>query len=159
MSSQKAGLSAVQMELQIAAPPAAVWQALTTNIGSWWPADFYAGGVDGKRRFILEPRPGGRMCEEWQDGGGVLWGTVVTVEPQSRLQVVGYSFPEYGGPAQWFGTWELRAHGAGTKLRFQDHAIGRVSDSMSEEKEKGWRFLWDVMKARLEGTPLPAWSD
>ncbi|MGB5345860.1 MAG: SRPBCC domain-containing protein [Woeseia sp.] len=159
MTDDVAKISALRLEISIAAPPAAVWQSLTTDIGAWWPAEFYAGGVEGKRTFRLEAKPGGHMREDWQDGGGVLWATVVMVEPRVRLQVIGYAFPGWGGPSQWFGNWELRANGTGTRLKFQEHAIGRVSGSLLEEKEKGWRFLWDVMKARLEGTRAPVWSD
>lgn len=152
-------ISELTMELTIDAGPADVWTALTDTIGDWWPAEFYAGGSAGARRFLLEARPGGRMAEEWDDGGGVLWATVVTVEPVSRLQVVGYAFPNYGGPSQWFGTWELDAVDGATRLRFSEHAIGRVTDNYVTEKDKGWRFLWSVLKARLEGQAPPAWSD
>lgn len=65
MTKQVAEIAAIDMEVEIAAPPAQVWSALTENIGEWWPAEFYAGGEAGKRSFTLESVPGGRMVETW----------------------------------------------------------------------------------------------
>lgn len=35
-----------------------------------WPEEFYAGGEPEKRRYHLETKPGGRMYESWEGGGG-----------------------------------------------------------------------------------------
>lgn len=159
MNFPNARLSELTMETDIAASPQDVWTALTENIGQWWPADFYAGGEDGSRNFHLEAKPGGRMYEEWADGGGVLWATVYTVEPGKRLQVSGLSFANWGGPSQWLGSWDLSEHNGGTRLRFSEHAIGRVSDDYGADKLKGWEFLWDALKASVEGKAAPEWRD
>ena len=158
MDIQPAKVAALNMEIAIDASPAEVWKALTANIDQWWPADFYAGGSEGARRFAIEERPGGRMFEEWDGGGGVLWGTVVGVEHQKMLQVLGNVFPNWGGPTEWYGTWTLKQDGAGTSLAFSESATGRVSEEGMVEKDKGWRFLMDTLKAHVEGTPAPEWS-
>jgi uncharacterized protein YndB with AHSA1/START domain len=148
------------MEIRIAGSVASVWKALTDDIGAWWPDEFYAGGEPARRSYKLEARPGGRMYEEWEGGGGVLWATVVAVEPSSRLQVMGTTFPNWGGPSIWFGTWELKADGAGTILSFSESAIGRISISGAEEKGTGWQFLFGgVLKAFVEGSPKPEWKE
>ena len=133
MANQAAEIIKIDMELDINCPPDQLWAALTENIGQWWPADFYAGGEDGKRRFSLEAQPGGRMFETWDNGGGVLWGTVVCVDPNVRLQVLGSLFPNWGGPTSWYGTWELTPNGDGTTLRFSESAIGKISDAGAAE--------------------------
>ena len=99
------------------------------------------------------------MYEEWDDGGGLLWGTVITVEPAGRLQIVGFGFPNWGGPSQFFADWDLEPDDSGTRLRFSEHAIGRVSESYTAEKDKGWMFLLEAMKAHIEGKPAPVWTD
>jgi len=159
MNQQSAEIVALKMELEINASPSSVWKALTENISAWWPTEFYAGGEEGKRSYLLEASPGGRMYEQWEGGGGVLWGTVYTCEPEKRLQVLGSRFPNWGGPTQWFGTWELQASGSGTTLSFSEHEMGNVSESGLAEKDHGWRFLWNNLKAHVEGTPPPAWED
>ncbi len=154
-----AQMATIKMELHIEAAPADVWQHLTENIGAWWPDDFYAGGAAGERRFLLESNPGGRMYEEWDSGGGVLWGNVVSIDPNKSLQVLGVVFPNWGGPTQWYGSWTLQEAGGGTLLQFSETGVGRVSDGGMEEKDKGWKFLWASLKAHAEGKPAPAWTD
>ncbi len=99
------------------------------------------------------------MFEHRDDGGGVLWGTVICVEPNSRLQVLGAVFPNWGGPTQWYGTWELEAQDNGTTLKYSESDVGRISDTCAAEKTKGWTFLWESMKAHVEGTAPPIWED
>lgn len=154
----QAQISEINMETDINASPDKVWKALTENIGDWWPNEFYAGGEAGKRNYIMEATPGGRMGETWDTGGGVLWGTVVTVEPSVRLQVLGVLFPNWGGPAQCYGTWELTATDGGTRLSYSESALGHVTEEGTAEKTQGWKFLWQVMKAYIEGKPAPEWA-
>jgi uncharacterized protein YndB with AHSA1/START domain len=147
------------MEVRISRPVEAVWKALTDDIGAWWPDEFYAGGEPEKRSYHLEARPGGRMYEDWEGGGGVLWATVVAVTPAKQLQVMGTTFPNWGGPSIWFGTWDLESSGAATLLKFTESTVGRISDSLVTEKEKGWQFLFgESLKAHIEGKPRPEWK-
>ncbi len=159
MTIENANISVLEMEVEIEAGPAQVWKALTENIGEWWPAEFYSGDEPGSRTFTLESTPGGRMMEMRNDGGGVLWGNVVAIEPNVRLLVLGSTFPAWGGPTQWFGTWDLAPSGQNTILKFSEHSIGRVSESGIREKDKGWGFLWSALKAHVEGAPAPEWVD
>lgn len=138
------------VETRINSSPANVWRCLTECIDQWWPADFYAGGEDGERTFSIEAKPGGLMQEQWQNGGGVLWGTVICVNPGVQLQVLGSLFPNWGGPSQWYGTWDISHDGAGTKLRFSESTVGRIADSGLGEKQQGWEFLGDALKAYAE---------
>ena len=115
---------------------------------------------NGHRNYELEAFPGGRMFESWDDGGGVLWGTVVGVNPSKRLEVLGAVFPSFGGPTEWFGTWELEERGENSSvLTFSENSIGRVTEKGIEEKDTGWIFLWNTMKAHVEGKPAPGWPD
>lgn len=155
----QSGASEIHMEVRIAGSPEAVWKALTEEIGAWWPEAFYAGGEAGRRSCTLDATPGGRMLESWEGGGGLLWGTVCTVDPGRRLQVLGTTFPDWGGPSHWFGTWELEADGAATLLRFSESTLGVGAEKQAAEKDKGWRFLFEgALKAHVEGTPAPEWK-
>ena len=159
-STTAAAILETHMEIRIIGTIAAVWKALTDDIGAWWPQEFYAGGEPGKRHYYLETKPGGRMYEDWEGGGGLLWATVVTVEPARRLQVAGTTFPNWGGPSIVFCSWELEADGAVTILSFSESTVGRISDSHAAEKEKGWRFLFGAaLKAYVEGSPAPQWQE
>ncbi|MFK8031574.1 MAG: SRPBCC domain-containing protein [Gammaproteobacteria bacterium] len=159
MNIEAANMATVSMKIDIEAPAAKVWEALTSDIGKWWPADFYAGGEDGSRGFVLEQQPGGRMYEQWDNGGGVLWGNVVGLNPGKKLEVLGSVFPSFGGPTQWFGTWDLVAKSDKlTELRFSEVSLGNVSESGTHEKDTGWRYLWSCMHAFIDGRPAPVWE-
>jgi hypothetical protein len=70
------------------------------------------------------------------------------------------TFPDWGGPNLWFGTWELEAAKRGTLLRFAESSLGRIGDTLMDEKAKGWRFLFDgALKAFVEGRPAPVWAE
>ena len=148
------------VEIDLGHPPAAVWRALTTDIGAWWPDAFYSGGEPGKRTFGLEAAPGGRMLESWEGGGGACWGQVLSLTPGASLEVVGFQSPAWGGPGMWIGTWTFEETEDGTRLRFREAAIGRGGDAYCDDKTKGWTFLWDAaLRAHLDGTAPPAWID
>ena len=157
MKNQAAQIARTTMEMEIAAPAEKVWKALTDDIGKWWPAEFYAGGEVATRNFAIETWPGGRMFETWESGGGVLWATVVCIDPAVRLQVLGTSFPNWGGPSQWYGTWDLAVSENGTMLKFSESTIGRISEDGAADNEKGWQFLCNTLKAHVEGSPAPEW--
>lgn len=148
----------IHMEITIAASPETVWKALTDDIGVWWPDETMTGGEPGKRSFILEVKPGGRMYESWEDGG-LLWGHVTTIEPGSLLQVVGHTFSNWGGPSASYWTWTLEGDESETVLRFEDNVVGRITEATAKERTAGWTFLFEgALKAHLEGRPAPVWE-
>ncbi len=149
----------IKMEISIAAPPERVWKALTDDIAAWWPDDTFTGGESGKRTFVLEARPGGHMYESWENGG-LLWGTVTTVDPANLLlQVHGHTFANWGGPSGSYWTWTLEGDESGTVVRFEDHVMGRITEDTVRERTGGWTFLFDgALKAHLEGRPAPVWE-
>jgi len=151
----------LHLEVHVAAVPAVVWQALTQDIGKWWPGTFYCGGGSQEKAqgFFLEAHPGGRMWEDWGSGDGLLWATVINVNTGKTLDVAGIQGPAWGGPSTWFGSFSLEADGAGTKLRFSESGFGRIPESQMAEKGKGWRFLFANMSAYLEGNQAPAWDE
>ncbi len=158
MTIEAAQMASLSLKIDIEAPASKVWKALTSDIDKWWPADFYAGGEDGKRHFLLELEPGGRMYEQWTDGG-VLWGNVVSLTPNKQLQILGSVFPSFGGPSQWFGTWDLVAKSdTQTELTFSEVSMGRVSDKGTGEKESGWRYLANCLHAFVDGRDAPGWG-
>lgn len=150
MSRPVAEIDEITTTIEIDNSPSRVWQALTEEIGQWWPSDFYTGGSPGKQSFVLEARPGGRMYEVWEDGGGLLWGTVIGVEPNERLHVLGSLFPGWGGPSEWFGVWTLKANGDKTELDFTESSLGRITTKGNSEKKKGWDYIHQALKTHIE---------
>lgn len=75
--------AAVIVALRIAAPPLQVFEAFTTDIGSWWvpnPLFMLTPRGDGRLRF-----DGGRLVTTLDDGGEFEVGRVTAWEPGERL--------------------------------------------------------------------------
>lgn len=144
----------VTVEVTIRAPREKVWSALTDGIGRWWPKDFYVG--KSPKGFVLEPRPGGRLYEDWGDGAGVLWGQVVTFDPPGTLDVAGQLFPAFGGPATTLSRWALTAEGGATRVTLTDSVFGRVNEKTAVSLEEGWRVLLGALEAFVEPAAAPA---
>ena len=154
--------SLVDVQVRISAPVDAAWAALTTGIDAWWPTEFYCGGRGDDRKvdpvMHLEAHPGGRMWEDWGDGNGLVWGTVVQCRQGRQLDFAGDLGPAFGGPSRMFGTFQVSDDGDATTVQFTSGGFGRISDNYSAELTKGWQFLLDCMKASIEGTDAPQWS-
>ena len=145
------------MEIVIDAPRDVVWQSLVENTTEWWPDDFYTAATktpDRNPRFLLEPRLGGWMYEDWGDGEGLVWGQTIGVMKNERLQVVGDASPDWGGPARGFLQWDLADEGDGgtqTRLRFRHSIHGNITDDTIASLNGGWRLLFeDALKQHAE---------
>src|SRR5262252_4002839 len=57
----------VALDIEIAGTPAAVFAALTKDIGGWWGHPFVTARATS---LALDPRLGGLFTERWDNGGG-----------------------------------------------------------------------------------------
>lgn len=148
------GVGRVEFEITIAATPERVWRAFVAETSRWWLKDFYAGG-EAARGFIVEPRLGGRLYEDWGDGAGVLWYTVIGLLPPQSLELAGHLTPAFGGPAKTYLklTFEPISEGR-TRLRVEDSILGRVSPASLEQSKSGWELLFgEGLKNFVEANP------
>ncbi len=129
----------VELEIPIEASRKQVWKAITEEINLWWRKDFYASSKT--KQFVLEPRLGGRMYEDTGNGAGLVWYTVLGIEPLESLYFVGYLTPAFGGPATSILEVGLKDSGKHTILKISDAILGPEADP--SEKEAGWRMLFE----------------
>ncbi len=143
----------IDFEVLIAAPPSRVWRALVVETSSWWHDAFYTG--KDPKAMHLEAKLGGRMWEDWGDGQGLSWGSVIGMRRNEFLQVDGVIDAQFGGPAHALHTWRLASQGKGTLLRFQEALWGAVGESTRKSLDEGWRFLFErCLKTWIEtGNP------
>ncbi len=128
--------------LEIAAPRATVWKALTEETAAWWPPDFRM--VAGSQGALLEARAGGRLYEQGANGAELLWYTVSLVTPPEALHLVGHVAPPWGGPATSLLQLALAEAqgGRATTLRVDDYLFGHVADAHVASLETGWNQLF-----------------
>jgi uncharacterized protein YndB with AHSA1/START domain len=148
-TNKPAGSVEVRIELALHARQQRVWDALVNDAGKWWPTSFYTS--ERTKRFVLEPRLGGRMFEDFGNGEGLVWFTVNGVESPNYLSLVGYMGPPFGGPAASILRIGLTAAGANeTKLEIIDSLFGQVEGC---ETESGWRAIFDeYFRAHVESS-------
>ena len=142
----KNGTLQIEQELLIDAPPAKVFTALTTGIGNWWP---YRTKQEIATALKLEPHVGGRFFELWGDQGGILWGTVVQIKKNERLDIAGMI-----GMARLvhsFVSFKLEKKKSGTLLSMSHRAVGEVDEETAAEYGQGWKHLLEeALKNYLE---------
>ena len=145
------------MEVEIDAPVARVWKALTRQASSWWHPGFFS--RPGAKAFVIEPHVGGRAYEDCGDGQGLVWYTVIGLAENELLQLMGDLDAAYGGPARLHTTFRLREEGKGTVVRLEECAFGRVKEGTRDSLEKGWKMLLEgCLKVFAEtGAPPAEW--
>jgi len=143
------GIARIELEIPISAPRERVWKAMTENVSAWWPKDFYAGSSP--RGYYIEPKLGGRMYEDWGDGNGLVWATVIGLDVPNWIHFVGHLAPPYAGPAMNMLRLELKASGKTTVLHLSDTVSGKVDEKARAEMHGGWIALFEKgMKAFIE---------
>lgn len=138
---------AVDQEIALAASPARVFAALTDGIADWWGPPYVV--AEDRRGIRLDLRAGGLLWEDWGDGQGIAWASLLGFRRSSRLDFTG-TF-RMTGAIDGTASFELVPDGAGTKLRFSQRAIGAIPDGVEHQWSAGWEDLLGVrLKAAAE---------
>jgi uncharacterized protein YndB with AHSA1/START domain len=140
----------VRQVVQIAAPPAQVYEALTQP-GRWWSsAHTFSGDA---AHLSLEPRAGGCFCEALPNGGFAAHLRVIMVKPGQAIRLEGALGPLQDTGATGHLTWTLTAKDGGTELT-QTYDVGGYA--------KGGFGGWAPPVDRVLGeqiTRLKAWVE
>jgi DNA-binding transcriptional ArsR family regulator/uncharacterized protein YndB with AHSA1/START domain len=131
----------VALDIEIAGTPAAVFAALTTDVGGWWGHPFVTARATS---LALDPRLGGLFTERWADGGQVI-ASVTGWAQDEHLQLTG---PFHLGVAVGVATFDLAGSGTGTVLRLSFRAIGVVDAEVGDAMSQGWA---ELVQTRLKG--------
>ena len=128
LDSQASGFT-VRQTVDIAAPPAKVWDALG-RVGAWWdPNHTYSQDA---HNVSIDLKVGGCWCETFPGGGGARHMVVVFVQPEQTLRAIGAI-----GPLQAFGatgsmTWILKAQGARTLVSLTYDVGGHAPEGLDK---------------------------
>jgi uncharacterized protein YndB with AHSA1/START domain len=135
------------MEVKIKATPSRVFEALTTQVASWWGAPYLYSEL--AKDIVLEPKIGGKFCEVWGEDEGKLWGIVTQLRKNEWLEITGSI--GMSGPVQGVLCYELKGVQGGTLLRLTHEAIGPISPRIRSGYASGWKDLLGTrLKAFLE---------
>ncbi len=137
-----------ELSVAIAAPRSRVWDALVHETARWWPQDFYTLPT---ARMTLEPRVGGRMYEDADDGAGRQWYQVLTIMPPDELELAGFLMPAFGGPGTTLLRITLKEASGATAIALADALVGRLTAEGVAELRDGWRTLLEALQLYVEG--------
>lgn len=118
----------IELEMQIDAPRERVFQALTAEIGNWWPFRYKEGS-----EVYCDAQIGGRIGERFKEGGGAIYGEIVYLDPPTKVAASGPSALQNGLNSFTVDTLEDRDGGTVIKRSFQ------LWGNVSEEIEKMYR--------------------
>jgi len=124
----------VALDIEIAGTPAAVFAALTKDVGGWWGHPFVTARATS---LALDPRLGGLFTERWEDGGQVI-ASVTGWAQDEHLALTG-AF--HMGVGVGVAAFDLTESGAGTLLRFSFRAIGVVDAEVAGAMSRAWAEL------------------
>lgn len=114
-------------EATVAAPPAAVYDALS-EVGGWWEdAHTYSGDAS---NMWLDPVAGGCFCEFWNDGS-VAHGVVVAAIDDRMVRVLGGLGPLQQEGVNGVMTWSIAPQDEGTALTFSYRVTGVVEGGLA----------------------------
>jgi DNA-binding transcriptional ArsR family regulator/uncharacterized protein YndB with AHSA1/START domain len=136
---QQPRLAKIESEVRIEAPPARVFEALTTRLDAWWQFRVRDGST-----IVVEPRIGGRIFEDWGEGRGVLYGTIAQFDPPHSFCSAGVN----GWKSATFITWhrlEPADDGRATILRKSMQFYGDVTDDFVTGMEQGNRAIMEKL--------------
>lgn len=143
----------VALDLDIGGSIQTVWRLLFDKPETWWPADFRAGPAGS--RMVLDERVGGSLREERADGGGLLWYSVIALDPLRSLDLAGHLASRYGGPATTLLHIELApgtAEGS-TLFKLTDSVFGKLGPGFKASAASGWQAIFgDSFKTLAEQT-------
>jgi len=139
----------IALDLEIAGTPAAVFAALTKDVGGWWGHPFVTARA---ASLALDTRLGGLFTERWDNGGQVI-ASVTGWAQDEHLALTG-SF--HVGVGIGVAAFDLIDSDAGTLLRFSFRAIGVVDAEVADAMTRGWTELVGTRLKRLveSGTRL-----
>src|SRR5579859_6854488 len=124
----------IALDIEIAGTPAAVFAALTKDIGGWWGHPFVTARATS---LALDPRLGGLFTERWENGGQVI-ASVTGWAQDEHLALTGSFHMGIGVGAAAF---DLAESGAGTLLRFSFRAIGVIDAEVAGAMARAWAEL------------------
>lgn len=122
---------AVRTQVQVAAPPSAVYDALVGKVGAWWdPQHSWSGNA---ANLSIDARPGGCFCEKLPGGpsDGVQHLTVVFAARGKTLRLAGGLGPLQSMAVSGVMTWTLTEAAGGTVLDMTYAVAGHAKGGLA----------------------------
>lgn len=136
------------VELTVASPPEAAFEAWVARTATWWPKGHTLSGDPAA--IVFEPAVGGRIYEVAPDGTEHPWGQVEAWDPPDRLA---YRWHLFFAPEEATSVEVLFSpEGTGTRVRIEQRgweALGAEGAVRRERTHAGWAAVTDPYRRLL----------
>ena len=135
-------LEPIRKSVVVERPVEEAFEVFTGRIGAWWPAAHYSISLERVRNVVIEPRVGGRIYEERDDGETFTWGEVGIWDAPKRIVFSWHP----GRDPETSQTVEVRfeAEGGGTRVALEHRDWARYGEGVERARESyrgGWKAV------------------
>lgn len=141
------GGDAIVSEIQIAAPPERVFEALVnpSQVVQWWGQQ----GIYVCKEFHADLRVGGNWRSAGVDGRGNPFETSGKFVEINRPKILAYTWvASWTGDLETLVRWELEPSGEGTRVRIRHSGFGAHPEAA--QNYRGWPRMLGWLQALLE---------
>jgi len=138
-------IGAIMKTVDVACEPERAFEVFTARMSRWWPLLKYSVGQAQARTCGIEPRVGGSVWEERDDGERSAWGTITVWEPPGRLAFTWHP----GRDPETAQEVELRFHpiAGGTRVELEHRGWQKLGAQAARTRE-GYDTGWDDVLLR-----------
>jgi len=125
------------------------WDAYIADNAKWWPKDMYTSPKT--KRFVVEKKLGGLVYEDFGEGEGLVWGSIIGLDKPNTILIKGTLAKEFGGPATTIEKISFQQDGENTKVSYHIDFVGVVDEKTKKSLAEGWQMILDkYYKAYVE---------
>jgi uncharacterized protein YndB with AHSA1/START domain len=137
-------LEPLRKSVTVAWPVSEAFDLFTARMASWWPLGTHSVYEERARTCGIEPRAGGMVYEERDDGERCAWGKVIVWEPPHRLVLWWHPGrePETGQEVEF----RFTPHGDGTRLDLEHRDWAKLG-ARADEARNGYSEGWEIVLA------------
>jgi uncharacterized protein YndB with AHSA1/START domain len=130
----------------VKASPKRAFDAFTTHMGQWWPAD-HSIATQPRETVVIEPHAGGRWFERAADGTETHWGKVLAWDPPGSVLLAWQINASWAYDPDLVTEVEMSFvdQGDGVTLVTLEHRnlerLGAAAEAMAGQLGNGWPGL------------------
>jgi len=132
----------LRKSVRVARPVAEAFALFTQHMGTWWPLASHSICAERAAGCGIEPRVGGMVYEERDDGERFEWGRVLAWEPPHRVVVTWYPGREPDTSQEV--EFRFVPDAGGTRLELEHRGWSQFGPGAREARQgysSGWDFV------------------
>lgn len=115
------------------------WDAYVEQLGNWWSNSMYTSPET--KRFVMETKLGGLLYEDFGNGQGLVWGTLIGMNKPYELLIKGTLAKDFGGPATTIEKLSFKEEDGVTEVTYRIDFVGVVDHKTKMSLKEGWKMI------------------